>query len=188
MWVSGGDQRLVLSAGLLLSGAGNREGAWSTKRFICLESGRLALPAYDLFHQLKRADFDAQYYFDTNMVVEFFHYIDERDVVIAFSYSGQSQEILYACEVAAKKHAAVIAVTRKMESPLRKLADISLLIPSRETVTRIGAFSSVHMSIMMGNLLYMGAIQEQLEEIKMNLVNTRRLVEHLKVREWDAKL
>lgn len=87
------------------------------RQIYLLGIGASSLPAQDLFHQLKRAGFDAHFYFDTNMAVEFFHYIDKRDVVIAFSYSGQSKEILYACEIAARQKACVIAVTRKWDSP-----------------------------------------------------------------------
>lgn len=153
------------------------------RRIYLLGIGASMLPAYDLFHKLKRADFDASYYMDMNMVSEFFNYIDERDLVIAFSYSGQSREVLYPCEIARKKHAAVIAVTRNGNSPLRELADISMLVPNREAVMRIGAFTSVHMSIVMGDLMYMGAIQENLEQIEKNLMDTRKLVEGLKTKE-----
>lgn len=153
------------------------------RRIYLLGIGASMLPAYDLFHKLKRADFDAGYYSDLNMVTEFLHYVDERDLVIAFSYSGQSKEVLYPCEAAKQRKAAIIAVTRNGESPLRKLADISLLVPNRESVTRIGAFTSVHTSIMMGDLMYMGAIQENLEEIEVHLIETRKLVEGLKMKD-----
>lgn len=153
------------------------------RRIYLLGIGASMMPAYDLFHKLKRADYDASYYFDVNMVVEFLNYIDERDLVIAFSYSGQSQEILYPCEIAVNHKASVIAITRNGDSPLRRLADISLLVPNRESVRRIGAFTSVHMSVMMGDLIYMGVIQEKLEETEVNLMNTRKLVEGLKRRD-----
>lgn len=142
--------------------------------------GASYLSAYDLFHKLKRADFNAACYQDINMQVEFFNYIDDRDVVIAFSYSGQSEEILYACEIARKQRAAVIAVTRKRESPLSRLADICLYVPDKESVIRIGAFTSLHTSIMMADLLYMGVIKEDLDRIELELVKTRQLVQGLK--------
>lgn len=145
--------------------------------------GASMLPAYDLFHKLKRAGFPANYYQDLNMTAEFLNYIDERDLVIAFSYSGQSKEVLYLCEIAGKKRASVVAVTRNGSSPLRRLADISVLVPNREAVMRIGAFTSVHTSIVIADLMYMGAIQEDLEEIERNLKDTRKLVEGLKVKD-----
>ena len=74
-------------------------------------------------------------------------------------------------------------MTRNGESPIRELADISLLVPNKEAVMRIGAFTSVHTSIIMGDLLYMGVIQEALEETEVNLMKTRKLVEGLKTKD-----
>lgn len=152
------------------------------RRIYLMGIGASMMPAYDLFHKLRRADFPADFYQDLNMMVEFFNYIDERDVVIAFSYSGQSQEILYACDIAKKQRASVIAVTRRRDSALRDLADICLLVPDREAVMRIGAFTSLHTSLMMGDLLYMGVIREDLERIEVELIKTRKLVAGLKTK------
>ncbi|MDD3252801.1 MAG: MurR/RpiR family transcriptional regulator [Lachnospiraceae bacterium] len=144
--------------------------------------GASMMPAYDLFHKLRRAGFSANFYQDLNMMVEFFNYIDERDVIIAFSYSGQSQELLYACNIAKQQKAEVVAVTRRRDSALQDLADICLFVPDREAVMRIGAFTSLHTSLMMGDLLYMGAIQENLEQIEAELIKTRKLVSGLKTK------
>lgn len=152
------------------------------RRIYLMGIGASSMPAYDLFHKLRRADFQAEFYQDINMMVEFFNYLDERDVVIAFSYSGQSQEILYACKIARQQKSAVIAVTRKRTSPLQDLADICLFVPDKEAVMRIGAFTSLHTSIMMESLLYMGVIQENLEHIEVELIKTRKMVAGLKTK------
>lgn len=152
------------------------------RRIYLMGIGASMMPAYDLFHKLRRADYPADFYQDLNMMVEFFNYIDERDVVIAFSYSGQSQEILYACDIAKKQKSTVIAVTRKRDSALQDLADICLFVPDREAVMRIGAFTSLHTSLMMGDLLYMGVIQGNLDHIEVELIKTRKLVAGLKTK------
>lgn len=150
------------------------------RRIYLIGIGASALPAYDLFHKLKRADFDAACYQDINMVVEFFNYLDKRDVVIAFSYSGQSNEIIYACNMAKQQRANVIAVTRRSASALQELADICLFVPDREAVMRIGAFTSLHTSLMMADLIYLGVIREDMDRIEKDLIKTRKLVEGLK--------
>jgi DNA-binding MurR/RpiR family transcriptional regulator len=155
----------------------------NARRIYLLGIGASMLPAYDLFHKLKRADYNADYYFDINMCVEFFHYIDARDLVIAFSYSGQSREILYSCQIARERQTPILAITRREESPLRRLADLSLLVPNQEAVVRIGAFTSLHTSLLMGDLLYLGAVQKDLPELESNIRSTRKLVEGLKTRE-----
>lgn len=152
------------------------------RRIYLMGIGASMLPAYDLFHKLRRADFPADFYQDINMMVEFFNYVDERDVIIAFSYSGQSQEVLYACRMARQQKAAVVAVTRRKDSALQDLADICLLVPDHEAVLRMGAFTSLHASLMMGDLLYMGVIQENLEQIEVELIKTRKMVAGLKTK------
>lgn len=154
----------------------------SARHIYLLGIGASMLPAYDLFHKLRRAGFPAEFYQDTDMVVEFFNYVDERDLVIAFSYSGQTQEVLYACQIAVQQKAKVIAVTRKWDSVLRDLADICLFVPNKEAVIRIGAFGSLHTSLMMGDLLYMGAIQKNLDQIEAELIRTRKLVAGKKIK------
>lgn len=136
--------------------------------------------AYDLFHKLRRAGFDASCYQDLNMVTEFFNYLNQHDVVLAVSYSGRSKEILYACEKAKLRHAKVIAITRNTESPLKKMADISLLVPGREEEQRIAAFESLQSSLMMAWLIYLGAIRTDFKKIEIELVRTRKLVEGMK--------
>lgn len=152
------------------------------RRIYTLGIGASMLPAYDLYHKLKRADFDATSGMDINMMMEFFNYLDERDVVVAFSYSGQSKEVIYACEAAKHQKVTVIAVTRNSPSRLREIADICLFVPNQEHVMRIGAFTSKFTSMMMADLLYLGAIQENLKTIEIELVKTRKLVEGMKVK------
>lgn len=153
-----------------------------SRRIYTLGIGASMMPAYDLFHKLKRADFNVFYSQDTNMVMEFFNYLDERDSVVAFSYSGQSKEILYACEAARERGVVVIAVTRKSASPLAGLADICLFVPNQERAMRIGAFTSRHTSLSMTDLLYLGMIQDSLDTMEVELIKTRKLVERLKVK------
>ena len=125
------------------------------RKIYLLGLGASYAAAYDLFHKLRRAGFDASCYQDLNMVTEFFSYIDQRDAVLAF-------------------------VTRKAESPLRKLADISLCVPDLEDVRRVGAFESLQTSLMMGCLIYLGVIREDFKRIEVELVKTRKMVEGLK--------
>ena len=65
------------------------------RKIYLLGLGASYASAYDLFHKLRRAGFDASCYQDINMVTEFFSYLDHRDVVLAFSYSGLIEQLEY---------------------------------------------------------------------------------------------
>ncbi len=158
-----------------------------SRRIYTLGIGASMMSAYDLFHKLKRADFDSLFSLDTNMMMEFFNYMDSRDAVVAFSYSGQSMEIIQACEAAREQKVTVIVVTRNSPSRLQETADICLFVPNQEEVMRVGAFTSTNTSMMMADLLYLGMIQENLAAIEVELVKTRKLVERLKIKNREEK-
>lgn len=152
----------------------------NSRKIYIIGLGSSYCSAYDLFHKLRRAGFDANCYQDINMVVEFLNYVDEKDTLLTFSYSGESFEILYATEKAKEKKAKVIAITRNNESRLKNLADICLFVPDNENVQRIGAFESFQTSLMMAWLLYLIVIKDNFEQIEIELIKTRKMVEGLK--------
>lgn len=142
--------------------------------------GSSALPASDLFHKLKRVNFDAEHHQDLHMMTEFFHYLNNEDVIIVFSYSGLTKEVIYPCKVAKDKGATVIAITRHRPSVLRSLADIALLVPDNENQLRVGTINSKYSSLLMVDILYLGTIQEKMDSYLENLVETRTLIRKYK--------
>lgn len=150
------------------------------RRINLLGIGASMLPAYDLYHKLRRIDKDARYEFDYHMGVEFGAFDTQEDVIVAFSYSGLSKEILYRCEIAKEKGATVIAVTRNAPSRLRELADIILSVPDAEHITRVGAFSSKYASMEIADILYLGVLQKSETMYEKSLINTSVLTRRIK--------
>lgn len=66
----------------------------------------------------------------------------KKDVAIAISYSGMTEEVLKCVETAKAKGAPVIAITRFEDNPLRSLADYTLSVAATEFIFRSGAMSS----------------------------------------------
>lgn len=60
-------------------------------------------------------------------------YAKKEDALIAFSTSGNSQNVVYALEAAKAKEIASIAITGKKESSCSSLADICIKLPETET-------------------------------------------------------
>lgn len=60
-------------------------------------------------------------------------YAKKEDVLIAFSTSGNSQNVVYALKAARAKGIASIAITGKNESGCSALADICIRLPEAET-------------------------------------------------------
>lgn len=142
--------------------------------------GASMLPAYDLYHKLRRINMQAYFEFDAHMATEFFHYISKNDCVVAFSYSGLSKEITYPCEIAKEKGASIIAITRNTPSKLHDMASMVLHVPDKEHLTRIGAISSRFSALEIVDLLYLGIAQKDQNMFEDRLIETSRLVRELK--------
>lgn len=151
-----------------------------SKSIYILGIGASSLPAYDLFHKLKRVNFNAFFYKDAHLNAEAFNYIGDKDVVIAFSYSGRTKEIIYPVKIAISKKTPVIAITRKKKNPLSSMANIPITVPNNEELTRIGAITSKYSSLIISDLLYLGCIQKDFDNIKKNLIETSILARELK--------
>lgn len=142
--------------------------------------GASALPAYDLYHKLNRVNKTAIFDFDNHMTLEFIHYAKENDVVLSFSYSGNSIETIFPVEAAKEKGIKTISVTSNPNSRLGELSDIILNIPRSESVVRVGAFTSKINSMVVADVLYFGIISPNLYLIEKDLASTSELTRKLK--------
>ncbi len=143
--------------------------------------GSSSLTAYDLYHKFNRAGKKAVFNYDVHMQFEFLNYSKPEDVLIAISYSGMSKEVLIACEIAQKNQTKIIFITRNESERIMKLSDEVLLVPANEHLLRVGAIASIASTMAVGDVLYLGSIQDDLDTtIEKNMTDTRKLVEKLK--------
>ncbi len=59
--------------------------------------------------------------------------VDKKDVVIAFSTSGQSKNVINAVKISKKKGAKIISFIGNNTMPLSKYSDVILNVPSKST-------------------------------------------------------
>lgn len=143
--------------------------------------GASSLTAYNLYHKFNRAGEKAFYNFDAHMNLEFINYSTEKDVVIAISYSGKTREVILPCKKAKENGSKIIFITSNNSQVIKELADIVILVPDNEHVVRIGAISSVTSSMAIGDILYLGAIQEDMDtHIPERMIATNELINQLK--------
>src|SRR5699024_4350691 len=143
--------------------------------------GASSLSAYNLYHKLNRAGKKTMYSFDAHMNIEFINYATAKDVVIAFSYSGKTQEVLVPCKKAKELRCPTILVTKNNDEVLAEVTSTILLVPNNEHVIRIGAISSVNASMAVADILYLGSIQDKMDGlIQDRMIETNQLVNQLK--------
>lgn len=98
--------------------------------------------ARDLREKLLRIGRVALGFTDAHDAVSSASLLDEADVVIGFSHSGQTREVLELLRVARQGGALTVAITNVSDSPVTRYADLVLCTSVRETTFRSGAMSS----------------------------------------------
>ena len=105
----------------------------NAKDILLFGLGNSASVALDAAHKFFRLGLSAHAYTDNHMQVIAAAHTDEKCVVIGFSHSGSSKDIVQALELAKAQNATTIAVTNYGKSPIDKVSDVILSTVSDET-------------------------------------------------------
>lgn len=153
----------------------------NAKRIYLFGIGSSGICCYDLAQKLSRVGYNIVFYNDFHIQLAAATYMTKDDVALAISYGGNTKEVNVAMEYAKNQGATTISITQFIKSPLLKLSDLVLYIPSQEKDLRLGAVSSRNASLILTDLLYLGMITDNLEETKKNLIASRTLVNMLRL-------
>lgn len=153
----------------------------NAKRIYLFGIGSSGICCYDLAQKLSRVGYNIVFYNDFHIQLAAATYMTKDDVALAISYGGNTKEVNVAMEYAKNQGATTISITQFIKSPLLKLSDLALYIPSQEKDLRLGAVSSRNASLILTDLLYLGMITDNLEETKKNLIASRTLVNKLRL-------
>lgn len=141
--------------------------------------GASGLAAQDLFFKFIRSGKSVCYNDDSHIALERIYYSTPQDVVIIFSYSGLTEEIIYIAKQAKKNKTPIIAITRGQASALLSIADIIVSLPDREKLLRIGAIDSLLSEMYISSLIYLTSINN-VPNLKEKMRNTELLTNQLK--------
>jgi DNA-binding MurR/RpiR family transcriptional regulator len=114
------------------------------------------------------ADFDSQATLAANMT--------EEDVAFGISYSGQTENIIQALQIAKESGATIISLTKFGSNPVEETADIRLFTSSLEQSIRSGAMASRMAQLNVIDILYVGVARLSYDESFMALEKTRKAV------------
>ena len=105
-------------------------------------------------HKLCRIGISSHYDDDFDLIKFQVTSYDERDLVIAFSYSGAKPEIKGILKIAKRKNVNIIAVTKAGGNPIASLSDINLQVAPSEALVRNGATVSRLQMLLVVDVLY----------------------------------
>ena len=138
--------------------------------------GNSATVCRDIETRFLRFGMVVQAYADAHMQVTSASLLDKRDVALAISHSGASRDLLDTVRTARHNGAKILAITSYAQSPLAKLADITLIGMGREIHYQSEAVASrlIHMAI--ADLLYMAIAMQMPEAYQKNIRRMREAI------------
>ena len=142
--------------------------------------GASHLVATDMFQKLVRIDQNVICVEEYNLFLSSLANATSEDVLLGFSYSGQTPEVLYAFELAKEKGMYTSAVTQIGNNALSKIANSTFTIPSEETDLRLGSISSRYAMLHVVDLLYYGIVRDDFDNNRTRLENTREVIKKFK--------
>lgn len=115
----------------------------SAQKVMICGAGTSRLAAEDLNVKLMRQGINTIYFADLQMWKTFLGYLDENDVLILFSHSGETLEIVELAKEAHKKGIFLTVITGFESSSVAKLSDCLILTECHaERSIRLGAMTS----------------------------------------------
>ncbi len=114
----------------------------SAKRILIFGLGNSAPVAADMTHKLLRIGLNVVTYHDNHLQAIASAHVDKDCLVIAFSHSGSSKDIIEAIKIARNNGCPVISITNKSKSPIYKVSDIVINTDSEESNYNILGLSS----------------------------------------------
>lgn len=137
--------------------------------------GASGIVATDFQQKLARLGLLAVYSNDSDMQIVQACSLNDKDAVIAVSYSGESGDVLKVVKEAKKTNTKIIAITRIGGNSLSRIADISLNVPNSESLFREGAALSRISQLLVVDIIY-----------AMILMKSKGTTNGLIKRTWEA--
>jgi DNA-binding MurR/RpiR family transcriptional regulator len=103
---------------------------FQARRVIIFGVGGSASVGMDFEHKLLRIGIISHAYSDFHLMLMAASQLDEKDVVIAISQSGETREMLNAAHTAIANKAKLICITNDNGSPLSQCSDLSIFSPA----------------------------------------------------------
>lgn len=136
----------------------------SARRIDLYGMGTSSIVAQDFYQKLIRLGKSCTAFADSHMQITSASTLNEGDVALAISYSGETPETIAALQCAKDAGALTLSLTRYGTSPLPALADIPLFTSSLEEGVRRGAMASRIAQLHVIDILFTGILSEGFEE------------------------
>lgn len=138
--------------------------------------GASSLPALDLMQKLVRVNKRAVYREDQDLGLLDAYYMTDKDVLVAFSYSGTKERVNKAVHIATNRGMKCIAVTRFGRTPLANMATLTLPLPENEPEIRHAAVQSKYAALLVVDLMFASYVKYLKDDAAAMFEKTRAVI------------
>lgn len=144
----------------------------NAKKVFFIGIGYSGMTAEDSNYKFSRIGFNCMSIDSSHNMIMMASLMDEDDVVVAISHSGETDEIIKAVSIAKANGASVISVTEDKSSRLRDVSDVSLGYFSGESILETGSISSKMAQFFVIDLVYTQVVKEKASEVVERKIKT----------------
>jgi len=146
----------------------------SARRIEFYGFGGSAVVARDAYHKFFRLGIPCAAHDDSHMQVMSAALLGPDDVVLVFSHTGSTKDIIDSARIARKAGAKVIGIIGSENAPLLKECDISLSVYSQEAALRLAPMTSRMVQLAIVDVLFVAVAMKNFEGIKTRLDQVKR--------------
>ncbi len=142
---------------------------------LCVGQGASMIMAQEAAHLFSTVRNNVVAMLDSHIQASFACNLNENDIVLSFSYSGSTRELLELIEINKKNNVKTVLITRYPRSPGALKADVVLLCGSIEPPQRMGSVSARIAQLFVLDLLfaeYNRRNPEKCEEFKRKILKS----------------
>ena len=144
----------------------------NAKKVFFIGIGYSGMTAEDSNYKFSRIGFNCMAIGSSHDMIMMAALMDEDDVVVAISHSGETDEIIKTVNIAKANGARVISVTEDKSSRLRDVSDVSLRYFSGESILETGSISSKLAQFFVIDLVYTQVVKERYAEVVERKIKT----------------
>lgn len=150
-----------------------------SKKILIIGSGMSSIVARDLEMKFIKINIEAVHYESSHMQLMRLATMDSKDLVIAISHRGETEDVIDVIKKAKKKNINVLSITSIGKNTVADLSNYNLRIISDENVFRSSAISSRMAQLILNDIIFLRLTQEDYEKAKNYIEESRELIKHI---------
>ncbi|MBC2850114.1 MurR/RpiR family transcriptional regulator [Cetobacterium sp. 8H] len=147
-----------------------------SEQILIIGSGMSSIVARDLELKLMKIKKNSMHYDSKQMQLMKLATMNEKDLVIAISHRGETQEVIDVIKEAKKINIEIISITSVGKNTVSTLSDYNLGVVSKEGVFRSSAISSRMAQMILLDSIFLRLVQKDYKRIKNYIDKSKKIV------------